>query len=215
MSKVSLLSYSSLDTAIHAMSNCYGKQCTVDSLAKACKAGHWSLLEHVNVSIDITCSQKVLAQISRHRHFSMTVQSTRGMDITGNGFYSDFNNMEDTHKAYLKQAYSTLSMMFGNLLNLGVPVEQASYILPLGTQVSLTMTGNLRCWLEYLKKRLCKRASDEHQQIARQIFDKLKFVYPSICNLEMLGMCENCKELSCDFTSHKKKPKEPVRGELK
>jgi len=145
----------------------------------------------------------------------MTVQSTRGMDITGNGFYSDFNNMEDTHKAYLKQAYSTSSMMFGNLLNLGVPVEQASYILPLGTQVSLTMTGNLRCWLEYLKKRLCKRASDEHQQIARQIFDKLKFVYPSICNLEMLGMCENCKELSCDFTSHKKKPREPVRGELK
>lgn len=215
MSKVSLLSYSSLDTAIHAMSNCYGKQCTVDSLVKACKAGHWSLLEHVNVSIDITCSQKALAQISRHRHFSLTVQSTRGMDITGNGFYSDFNNMEDTHRAYLKQAYSTSAMMFGNLLNLGIPVEQASYVLPLGTQVAFTMTGNLRCWLEYLKKRLCKRASDEHQQIARQIFDKLKFVYPSICNLEMLGMCENCKELSCDFTSHKKKPKEPVRGELK
>ena len=76
------------------------------------------------------------------------------------------------------------------------------------------MTGNLRCWLEYLKQRLCKRASDEHRQLARAIYERLNYVYPSLCNLEMLGMCENCKELSCDFTSHKKKPKEPVRGEL-
>lgn len=212
---VALQSYTDPDTAVNAMSKCYGKQCTLDSLVKACKSGHWSLLEHIVVSVDIKCSQKVLAQLSRHRHFSPTVQSTRGMDISVNGFFSDFSSLTSQQKSLLRQAYGTSALMFNNLLNAGLSVEQASYVLPLGTNVCLSLTGNLRCWLEYLKQRLCKRASEEHQQLARAIYERLNYIYPSLCNLEMLGMCENCKELSCDFTSHKKKPKTPVRSGLK
>lgn len=214
MNNVELQHYTEPDVAINAMSKCYGKKCTLDSLIKACKSGHWSLLEHIMVSIDITCSQKVLAQLSRHRHFSPTVQSTRGMDITVNGFFTDFTSLTSKQKSLLSTAYEMSVTMFNNLRNAGLSVEQASYVLPLGTNVKLSLTGNLRCWLECLKQRLCKRASDEHRQLARAIYERLNYVYPSLCNLEMLGMCENCKELSCDFTSHKKKPKEPVRGEL-
>jgi len=65
-----------------------------------------------------------------------------------------------------------------------------------------------------LPKRLCKRASSEHQAIAREIFRQLNKAYPDLFTLEILGMCEGCKETSCDFTSHKKQPKTPVRKEL-
>jgi thymidylate synthase, flavin-dependent len=209
-SPIYLVDYTKPDVAIEAMSKCYGKKCTLDSLVKACKSGHWSLLEHIHVSMDVLCSQKVLAQLSRHRHFSFTVQSTRGSNIVANGFYNGF----DKETAMMNQAYDTIAVMFNNLLTKGVSVEQASYILTLGVKVRLSMSGNLRCWLEYLKQRLCKRASKEHQEIARAIYHRLHVLYPSLCNLDMLGMCENCKELSCDFTSHKKKQKEPVRKEL-
>lgn len=212
--KVELINYTPPEVATLAMSKCYGKECALDSLINACKAGHWSLLEHIIISMDIECSQKVLAQITRHRHFSFTVQSTRGMDITDNGFFIDFNKLNEMEKSYMKQAYSITSLMFKNLLSAGISFEVASYALPLGTNVKMVATGNLRCWLEYLKQRLCKRASDEHQQLARAIYKRLQFAYPKLCNLEMLGMCESCKELSCDFTSHKKKQKEPVRKEL-
>ena len=53
------------------------------------------------------------------------------------------------------------------LVENGVPYQIAAYVLPLATNVTMTVTGNLRAWLEYLPKRLCKRASSEHQMIAR------------------------------------------------
>ena len=99
---------------------------------------------------------------------------------------------------------------YRRLIQSGVPYQVAAYVLPLGTNVTMTVSGNLRAWMEYLPKRLCKRASTEHQQIARLIFERLNYLYPSIVNLEMLGMCMGCKEISCDFTSHKKQAKTPV-----
>ncbi len=211
---VTLTNFTSVDMATGAMSKCYGKACNTNSLIKACKAGHWSLLEHLMVAMDVTCSQKVLAQLSRHRHFSFTVQSTRGMDITGNGFFRDFGSLTSEEQALLSSAYGTSALMFQNLVARGIPLETASYVLPLGTNVQLKVSGNLRCWLEYLKQRLCKRASEEHQLLARAMWERLQFAYPTLCTLDLLGMCENCKELSCDFTSHSKKIKTPVRKEL-
>lgn len=203
-----------LVNSINAMSKCYGKKCSHESLVKAVKAGHTSLLEHVQVTIDIVCSQKVLAQITRHRHFSFTVQSTRGSNILDNGFFSDFKNISVNDITSIKNAYGSASMQFVNLVNKGVPLEVASYVLPLGTKVKLTVTGNLRTWIEYLKKRLCKRASEEHLELAKQIYSKLNAFYPSIVTTDIIGVCKNCQEVSCDFTSHVAKPKNPIVKEL-
>lgn len=217
----SLLEYQSLDIAIKAMSYCYHNECTIDSLVRACKSGHWSLLEHVNVSIEIECSQKVLAQISRHRHFSYTVQSTRGMDTSVNGVYNDWVKPDDISSSDwdlfiddVKDSQYQAEYNMEYYKDIGIPLEYIAYLLPLGSKVKLVMTGNLRAWMEYLKQRVCKRASYEHQQLAKEIYRKLNSIYPSIVNIDMLSICENCKELSCDFTSHKKAAKSPVRSEL-
>lgn len=210
-----LLNYQSEDLAIHAMSKCYGKNCNIDSLVGACKSGHWSLLEHIMASLDITCSQKVLAQLERHRHQSMTVQSTRGMNITANGFYLEFDNLTPEQRGMLEGAYGVALTQYNRLIKVGAPFEVAAYALPLGVNVRLTVTANLRSWMEYLKKRLCKRASDEHQKLAEAIYHELNSRYPKLCNLEMLELCTNCKELSCNFTSHKKEPKNPIVIQLR
>lgn len=206
--------------AMHAMGFCYNKRCNYKALVNACKAGHWSLLEHINVTMELMMSQKCLAQFSRHRHFSLTVQSTRGQEIN-NGCFLNFEKPIDVGDTKWQQflleqemAYNTSVERMKKNVEDGIPVEYASYGLPLGSMVKLQVTGNLRTWMEYLQKRLCRRASDEHLKLAIQIFTVLNQAYPYLCNTTMLGICQNCTEVSCDFTSHKPQPKNPILKEL-
>lgn len=218
--KVELIANTVLELPVHAMSQCYGFNTTEKSLINACKAGHLSLLEHAYATFDIEMSQKCLAQITRHRQLSFTVKSTRGTDFSDGGYFDSHEHdwsgivnrtllAEGINKIIEKQIGE-----YQRLIENGIPYQIAAYVLPLATNVTMTVTGNLRAWLEYLPKRLCKRASREHQAIAREIYKQLNKAYPDLFTLEILGMCEGCKEVSCDFTSHKKQPKTPVRKEL-
>lgn len=219
--KVELIANTVLELPVHAMNKCYGSNTTEKSLINACKAGHLSLLEHAYATFDIEMSQKCLAQITRHRQLSFTVKSTRGTDFSDGGYFdSQEHDWGDIpHHTVVADCINKIIekqiQEYQLLIQDSIPYQIAAYVLPLATNVTMTVTGNLRAWLEYLPKRLCKRASREHQAIAREIFKQLNKAYPDLFTLEILGMCEGCKETSCDFTSHKKKPKTPVRGELK
>ena len=68
--------------------------------------------------------------------------------------------------------------------------------------------------MEYLSKRICKRASLEHRELAIEIYDRLHEIYPDYFNLEALGVCVGCKETSCDFTTHSVTQKEPIIKDL-
>ena len=211
--KVELQNYTSLNTATHAMGQCYGKELTEYALVRATSSGHLSLLEHTLVTFDIEMSQKCLAQITRHRHLSFTVKSTRGTDFADSTWFDSTEHPEISND--MGQLIENQILEYRRLVQSGVPYQVAAYVLPLATNVTMTVSGSLRTWMEYLPKRLCKRASTEHQQVAREIYHKLNMIYPSLVNLEMLGMCNGCKETSCDFTTHKKQPKTPVVIELR
>lgn len=218
--QVELIANTVLELPVHAMSKCYGSNTTEKSLINACKAGHLSLLEHAYATFDIEMSQKCLAQITRHRQLSFTVKSTRGTDFSDGGYFDaqehDWGDIP--HHTVVADCINKIIekqiQEYQLLIQDGIPYQIAAYVLPLATNVTMTVTGNLRAWLEYLPKRLCKRASSEHQAIAREIFRQLNKAYPDLFTLEILGMCEGCKETSCDFTSHTKQPKTPVRKEL-
>lgn len=199
----------SLNKCINGMSMCYGAKCSINSLVKAVGAGHLSLLEHANATFEVECSQKCLAQITRHRHFSFTVESTRGKDITENGYYElplKDKELNDT----INQLWKLSVEAYGLLVDSGKSKEHAAYVLPLMTNVKFYITGNLRVWFEYLQKRLCNRASDEHKEMALEIYKRLHLQYPPIFNSTVMGLCEGCKESSCDFTVHKTQAKNPL-----
>ena len=207
--KVELKHTEPLDKCTGGMSMCYGAKCSVNSLVKAVSAGHLSLLEHANATFELECSQKCLAQITRHRHFSFTVESTRGKDITDNGYYDvagDNKVLNQILSNYWQLALETYDLM----LVYSKSKEHAAYVLPLMTNVKFYITGNLRVWFEYLQKRLCNRASDEHKELALEIYKRLHVLYPSIFNTEVMGVCSGCKESSCDFTVHKIQAKNPI-----
>ena len=64
-----------------AMGECYQRPLGVKTVQKAIEAGHLSVLEHCYASFEITVSTSVLLQLTRHRHLSFTVQSSRGCEL--------------------------------------------------------------------------------------------------------------------------------------
>ena len=191
------ITFNNLDIAVEAMGNCYNRKCSETGLARAVKAGHLSLLEHTTVSIRCELSQKLLAQITRHRHFSFTVESTIGSDM------SDVATA-DCFDEWLNSKIKEQCAAYNVAIDKGYSKEQAAYLLPLGANVRLTMTGNLRCWFEFIQKRICRRNSKECLLFAIAVYKAFNKQYPDIFNADIMRIC--------DWTEKGKR--DPIRKEL-
>ena len=62
---------------------------------------------------------------------------------------------------------------YRTLLQEGVSRETARMVLPLCTQTTLYMTGNIRSWIHYFEQRCAKGTQKEHRDIAIQIRDEI------------------------------------------
>lgn len=178
-----------------ACSQPYGKDVTENSIKKIIESGHLSVLEHCYASFLVTCSVRVLGQLTRHRHLSFTCKSARG---------SKFDTVEIPHFEFATDAstferLSRIAIIPYNLaLEEGIAEQDAAYLLPQGARTSIVVTGNFRAWFEYLPKRLCKRAMPEHRELADKIHKELATAVPEIFDRGFMN-CANCTERSCDF----------------
>lgn len=172
-----------------AISQCYQKEATDATVKHILKAGHLSVLEHASASFHVTCSLTVLLQMTRHRHLSFTVESSRGSTLSG----MECRDIERIDN------YNQKTMAFYNaLIYDGIRPEDAAYVLPKAALYRFVVTGNFRAWYEYLPKRLCKRASKEHQKLAQLLHNELCLLCPEIfCHVK--ANCAMCNERSCDF----------------
>lgn len=180
-----------------AMSKCYDKNVSPASVVKyGVQSGHFSVLEHAHATFDIECSLAVLGQLTRHRHLSFTVKSSRGAMSHYPGDY-DCPQSILSHPSATKHIEQTFQI-YKDLIQSGVPTEDAAYLLPKGTITKLRVTGNLRAWLEYLPKRLCLRAMPEHREVAKEIKKLLAFELPEVF-ANVTTPCDTCKETKCEF----------------
>ena len=172
-----------------AISQCYQKEATDATVKHILKAGHLSVLEHARASFHVTCSLTVLLQMTRHRHLSFTVESSRGSALCGME-RKDIERIDN---------YNQKTMAFYNeLVYGGIRHEDAAYVLPKAALYRFVVTGNFRAWYEYLPKRLCKRASKEHRKLAQLLHNELCLLCPEIfCHVQ--ANCAMCNERSCDF----------------
>ena len=171
---------------------CHNKNTVSDKVIQhVINSGHLSVLEHLSATFEIKCSRKVLAQITRHRHLSFTVQSSRACELTEN--YDKF-----THPM-IKQGLQNVMRAYKQALACDVPYDEASYLLPEGAMCRMIVSGSFRAFYEMLPKRTCKRALDEFNTIAKQIWWQLSAVAPEIFTKERMMNCAKCTEGSCNF----------------
>ena len=173
-----------------AAGQCYQKEANDKVIEHIVEAGHLSVLEHCYATFEVTCSLAVLLQLTRHRHLSFTVQSSRGSKLEGLR-YSD--------NASINKAVLEAVDAYDNLLANGVSYENAAYVLPKAIEYKMVITGNFRAWFEYLPKRLCKRASKEHRDLAMRILQILHLICPEVF-LRCETPCATCKEKGCSYS---------------
>ena len=163
------------------------------------KRGHESVLEHVSLTFKIVCDRAIMAELTRHRLASFTVESTRyvkydeleivmptGWEATY--FMSDdgeYRNwcVEDEIDRLIFQTelvYKTLLGEHDKQHNFNLPPEQARAVLPLCLKTELYMTANLREIRHILKLRTDKAAHPQMRQIMNQILAVFKEKLPVI-----------------------------------
>lgn len=162
---------------------CYN---STDKLGKApgfvmarIREGHEDVIEHCSASFLVEgISRTATHQLVRHRIASFSQESQRYVDqrkldddlvVVPDSIYYDDNAM-----FYFKGLVDHSLEVYDELRNLGIPKEDARFVLPEGAKSRLVVSMNFRSWRHFLWLRLDKAAQWEIREAAHEI---LKVLY--------------------------------------
>ena len=178
--KVNLLTFTTLPDLLvgQAAALCTGSDDILAAGKGAMASGHHSVAEHATFTFEIEeVSRVLLAQLTRHRIASFSVQSQRycGVQleyvtppkIIEDGWRSDY----ETH---MERSFNLYQQMVDD----GVPEEDARYIIPQGISCKLMMTMNVRELLHFFSLRCCNRAQWEIRELADEMLRQCKVAAP-------------------------------------
>lgn len=149
------------------------------ALKGALASGHESVAEHATFTFRIEgVSRILLAQLTRHRIASFSVQSQRycGCDAEDVVIPDSFRKKRfvGSVNVLLRKA----SEVYDALVMEGVPEEDARFIVPQGVKCKLMMTMNARELRHFFSMRCCNRAQWEIRQLAQMMLQMCKSVAP-------------------------------------
>jgi thymidylate synthase (FAD) len=143
------------------------------------RSGHTSTMEHITYSFAIEgVSRSLLAQLTRHRHASFSVQSQRyvrmGSGDKSGGFEYVTPPKVIGHEPNIQHTYdeamSMLQDVYDHLRDNGVPPEDARFVLPNAASCNIVMTMSVRSLLDfYGKRRKGKGAQWEIADLSEQL----------------------------------------------
>lgn len=149
---------------------------------KLVSMGHFSTLEHVTFTFAIEGVSRVLThQLVRHRIASYSQQSQRYVKE------HDFETIMPTTIAKnpeAKEKFAKLMVEIQDLYNefteMGIPAEDARYVLPNAAETKIVCTFNARSLLNFFSLRCCTRAQWEIRALANLMLTECKKVAPVI-----------------------------------
>jgi len=194
--KVELLSYTPEPDRVVAISArlCYSKigiselaekltdDKIKDLLEKLESSGHLSPLEHANFTFGIEGISRVTShQLVRHRIASYSQQSQRYVKMSDGEFVIPPSIKKNSSASELVYNLNDMAMsVYNKLIQLGIPEEDARYILPQGITTKIIVTMNARELLHFFNLRCCLRAQWEIRTMANLMLRKVKEVAPII-----------------------------------
>ena len=142
---------------------------------------HWSVFEHAHMTLEISTSRMISAQILRHRSFTFSEFSQRyaePMDYVPvkarrqaeKNRQSSVDDLSEFHKTWFdfvqQKIWGDAEEAYNEALDRGIAKECARAILPMNTATRLYMTGSVRSWIHYLELRTQPDTQKEHREIA-------------------------------------------------
>lgn len=149
-------------------------------LIKSCiLRGHESILEHQSLTFAITCSRACLAQWTRHRISSFSVESQRycnygkeqwGRDITYiQPWFARTEDYDDRVIEEWEMACEDAETAYFAMLDMGAKPEDARGVLPQDTATHMVWTANLREIRHFLTVRSAPSAQYEIRMLAKSL----------------------------------------------
>jgi len=170
-----------------------------DILNKIIKSGHLSVLEHASFSFGIEgVSRALLAQLTRHRIASFSVQSQRyvkfnkGIDFVIPPTIEKDEKLLKQYNEFLK----TSQQYYNKFIEAGIPAEDARYVLPNASATKIVMTMNARELRHFFELRCCNRAQWEIRNMACRMLKLAKEVAPILFK----DAGPNCVRTNCTET---------------
>ena len=173
-------------------------------LLKYCiKHNHWSVFEQAFMTVEISTTRGLAAQILRHRSFTFQEFSQRYANTNDLGDIplpelrrQDLKNRQNSIDDISEKKQRELELnirrhfiaakdLYNELIRQGVAKECARFVLPLATPTKLYMTGSCRSWVHYIDLRSAHGTQKEHMTIAEDCRKVFIEVFPSVS--EALG----------------------------
>ena len=196
MLKVKLCNANSLAPSYLATAICVGNENKYDpdvleSLQKgfdhAIEANHLSVLEHTSATWMVEgLSRACTHQLVRHRIASYSQQSQRYCKLGENeDWYVIPPSIGENELAtkLFHQAMNNCMTAYKELIEIGIPKEDARFVLPNACSTKILITMNMRAFIEAAEKRLCSRAQWEIRNLFNLMRDSIKYLYPMVYRL--------------------------------
>lgn len=168
-------------------------------LAYCIRHKHWSVFEHAHITMEITTTRDIAAQILRHRSFTFQEFSQRYAAVTSVAptpelRLQDLKNRQNSIDVIDGLKANELTVLqskiaahflksqdlYEELLAAGVAKECARKVLPLNTETTIYMTGTVRDWIHYITLRSGNGTQKEHMQIANDAKDLFVKALPTV-----------------------------------
>lgn len=161
-------------------------------IRKLLRREHYGPFETPQLAVHASgVSRVTMAQITRHRHLSFDIQSQRYVDFedadytvppsledpdhfsreTGAVDFSDRTRrrMQEVYTQQVEAAFEA----YNNMVDAGVPKEDARYVLPNCAEVNMVISGNLRAWLHVVNMRMKADAQAEVRDLSEMVCEHI------------------------------------------
>ena len=186
------------DTDVEALRESISQERAEQFVEMLAGFGHESPVEHVTFTFGIEgVSRSFLAQVTRHRIASFSVQSQR--------YVPEFLAQGCTEKAARTKAEKKA-------------IEDARYVLPNACETKMILTMNVRSLRNFFRLRCCNRAQWEIREVATEMLRLCCEVSPALFRTAGPSCyCGGCTEgkMSCGKAKEVRQKFEVIHGETR
>lgn len=150
-------------------------------ITKLRTVGHLSPFEHASFTFGVEgISRACTHQLVRHRIASFSHQSQRYVPANENYERIVPDSIVDNPEAMalFDDVACRIGAAYEKLVEMGIPTEDARYLLPNAAETKIIFTMNARELLNFISVRTCNRAQWEIRAMAEEMLRLLKAVAP-------------------------------------
>ena len=151
-------------------------------LSRIVGMGHHSVIEHAVFTFSVEGVSRALThQLVRHRVASFSQQSQRYVSLTEPTYVTPHTvDGDEEARRVFDETMDTIWKAYSRLEGMGIPAEDARYLLPNGCTTNITITMNARELLHFFSLRCCNRAQWEIREMADRMLELCMEVSPVI-----------------------------------